>query len=267
MALENITELEKAIGIEEGKLSEMISSEEKHSIDLSSLLIEPKAIYEERLKNIKSDAATMAKEVTIKKIKNAFELEFEGKYEDSLIEAFKKRDETIKGEVIKDPEARYTTLKSDFDKLQSNLQEEINKRTELENGYAKKEKTNKIQNDVFKHIPDSTIVSKSTIIIEANQKGFTFDELDGITVVKDSNGEILKDERTLSPLGIDIWAKSFVTPYLKPLEGGSGKGDTAPPSKAGSFEAFEKEAEKNGWNASQINTEMSKRIKEGSLIL
>lgn len=267
MALENINEIEKAFGIEEGKLKDMITSEEKHSLDLSGILIEPKSIYEERVKNIRESASTMAKEVTIKKIKNEFGLEFEGKYEDNLIEALKKRDENIKSEVIKDPEERFVSLQTDFQKLQSNYQEEIKKREQLENDYKEKEKSTKIKNDVFKHIPDDTIVSKSTILIEANQKGFSFDNIDGVTVIKDSKGEIVKDERTLSPLPIDNWMKSFVTPYLKQVEGGSGRMDDTPPAKAGTYEAFMKEAEKNGWNDTQRNQEMSKRIADKTLVL
>jgi len=159
MALENITELEQAFGLEEGKLAEMITSEEKHSIDLSTLLIEPKAVYEERIANIKTTSSQMAKEIAIKKLKTNLGLEFEGKTEENLIEAVKSKFETIKSEVIKDPEQRYVSLKSDFDKLQGNYTEQVNKVVELESSYAKKEKTAKIQNDVFKFIPENTLVS------------------------------------------------------------------------------------------------------------
>jgi hypothetical protein len=267
MALENINEIEKAFGLEEGKLSEMITSEEKHSINLSELIIEPKSIYEERLTNIKTHSGIMAREIAVKKVRDAFGLDFQGKNEDNLIEALKGRDEQIKSEVIKDPEERYTSLKSDFEKLQGNLNLEIQKRTELETSYSKKEKETKIKNDVYKHIPDNTVVGKSTILLEANEKGYSFDDVDGKTVVKNASGEVIKDERTLSPISIEDWAKTFVTPYLKPVEGGGGGGDDVPPSKAGSFEAFEKEASKNGWTAMQKNTEMAKRIKEGTLSL
>lgn len=267
MALENFSELEQALGFEEGKLSEMINSEEKHSLDLSQFLIEPKSIYDERISNIRASASTMAKETTIKEIKKTLGLEFEGKNETVLIDALKSKFETIKNEVIKDPEERYQTLKADFDKLQNNLREETQKRTDLELSYSKKEKENRIKSDVFKHIPDNTIVSKSTILIEANQKGFIFDDEEGVTVIKDAKGEIIKDERTLSPVSIEDWAKSFISPYLKPVEGGSGKKDDVPPAKAGSFEAFEKEAERQGWNAMQKNSEMARRIKEGTLTL
>ena len=265
MALQNLNEIEKAFGLTDGQLVDMINSEEKHSLDLSELVIEPKSIYEERIKNIKTDSAVMAREVTVKKVRDAFGLEFQGKYEENLIEALKGRDEKIKSEVIKDPEERYTTLKSDFEKLQQNLNAEIQKRSDLELTYTQKQKEDKIKGDLFKHIPDNVIVGKSTILLEAKEKGYSFDEFEGKTVIKDQSGEIIKDERTLSPISVEQWTKSFVTPYLKPIEGGAGKTDDVPPAKAGSLELFEREAEKQGWNAMQKNSEMMKRIKDGTL--
>jgi len=266
MALENIAEIEKAFGLEDGKLSEMFSSEENYKIDIENYLIEPKSIYDERIANIKANASTMAKEVAIKKIKTTFGLEFDGKTEEGLIDALKKRDDVIKSDVIKDPEQRFTTLKADFDKLQGNL---IAKETEFETfktNIEKQSTLNEIKNDFTKHIPDNVLVSKSTIFTEAKEKGFSFEREEGKTVIK-QNGEVLKNEKTLSPIGIDSWVKEFVTPYLKTVDGGSGKKDETPPSKAGSFEAFQKEAEKNDWDASKTNSEMAKRIKDGLLTL
>lgn len=265
MAIANLNEIEKSLGLEEGKLNEMLSSDEEHSIDLSNVLIEPKSIYDERIKNIKDHASNTTREILIKNIKKEFGLEFEGKYENNLIEAFKKRDEIIKNEVIKDPEQRYVSLKTDFEKLQKNLEEAQKERENLEAAFANKEKQSRIQNDLFKVIPDNTLVSKQTILVEANTKGYSFDLQEGITVIKDAKGEIIKDDRTLSPISVEQWAKNFVTPYLKPIEGGNGGSDDTPPSKAGSFEAFEKEAEKKGWTSAEMSMEMSRRIQQGTL--
>lgn len=264
MALENLGEIEKVLGLEDGKFTEMLSSEEKHTIDLSTLLIEPKAIYEERIANLKANSATMAKEVAIKEIKKALGLEFEGKNETVLIDALKSKFETIKSEVVKDPEQRFTTLKTDFEKLQQNL---LAKETEFENfktNITNQQELNEIKNDFTKHIPENVLVSKSTIFTEAKEKGFSFEREDGKTVIK-QNGEVLKDEKTLSPIALESWVKTFVSPYLKGLEGGSGRKDDVPPAKAGSFEAFQKEAEKNSWDATKFNQEMARRVKDGTL--
>ena len=265
--IQNLKELETALGLEEGGFNKMLTSETEDVIDLENILIEPKSVYEERLENIKNHSSNTAREITVKNIKKAFGLEFEGKYEDKLIESLKSRDEIIKNEVVKDPEERFKNLQSDFTKLQSNLQEQITKNSELENSFLQKEKKSKIQTDFFNAIPNELVVSKNTVLIEAEQKGFSFDIQDGITVIKDNAGEVLKNEKTLSPLKIEDWAKDFVTPYIKQPTGGSGRTDDVLPAKAGSFEAFEKEAKTNGWNAEKQNTEMAKRIKDGTLVV
>ena len=66
MALENITELEQTLGLESGKLAELITSEENHRIDLSTKVIVDKTIYDERIANIKKESSTMALEIAIK---------------------------------------------------------------------------------------------------------------------------------------------------------------------------------------------------------
>ena len=110
----------------------------------------------------------------------------------------------------------------------------------------------------------NVLVSKNTIFVEAKEKGYSFEKEEGKVVVK-LNGETPKDEKTLSPISVETFVKNFITPYVGKPEGGNGGGDDVPPSKAGSFEAFEKEAEKAGWTDSERNEIMAKRLKDGSL--
>jgi hypothetical protein len=261
MALENVLEIEKALGIEGGTLTEMITSEEKHKIDLSELLIEKKSIYDERLENIKKETAKTALEMAVKEQRNVLGLEFTGKTMENLVNAIKAKTES---DSKIEPEEKYKSLKTDFEKLQGNLVEKENEFNAFKTNIEKQNLLSEIKNDFTKHIPDNTLVSKSTIFTEAKEKGFSFEREEGKTIVK-QNGEVLKDEKTLSPIDIASWVTNFATPYLAKVEGGSGKGDDAKQYKQGSFESFEKEAIKNGWNDSQKNTEMSKRIKDGTL--
>ncbi|HAH54797.1 MAG TPA: hypothetical protein DCM02_05790 [Flavobacterium sp.] len=261
MALENITEIEQSLGIENGKLLEMITSEESHSIDLSELFIEKKSIYDERISNIKRESVTMAIEIAVKEQRNALGLDFQGKTMDNLVNAIKTK---VESESKIEPEERFKSLKTDFEKLQSNLIEKENEFNQFKTNIEKQNLLSEIKSDFTKHIPDNTLVSKSTIFTEAKEKGFSFEREDGKTVVK-QNGEVLKDERTLSPLDIGTWVTNFSTPYLAKVEGGAGKGDDKAPPTAGSFEAFEKMAQKNGWNDSEKNTQMARMIKDGTL--
>lgn len=265
--LKNQKEIEEKLGLEEGQLSEFINSEEEKEIDLEKVVIEPKDKYEEKIGNIKKQSAEMAKEVTIKKIKKEFSLEFEGKTEENLIEAFKARDEKIKDEVIKDPEQRYTDLKKDFGLLQDKLKTTETEFSTFKTSVDTDKTVNEIKNSFMNSIEGKTTVGKSTIFVEAKEKGYSFEKVEGEIVVKDPKGEIVKND-ALSPLPLKDWVSEFSKPYLvKEAGGGSGEGDDNGEgnAKAGTLEAFEKEAAKAGWDATKKNTEMQARIKAGTL--
>lgn len=263
MALQNITEIETTLGLESGKLIEMINSEEAHSIDLSERVFLTKAAYDERIANIKKESATVAIETAIKEQRNALGLDFQGKTMENLVNAIKAKTES---ESKIEPEEKFKNLKTEFDGLVAKLNE---KDAEFNSFKTKIEQTNllnEIKSEFTKHIPDNVLVSKSTIFTEAKEKGFSFVKEDGNIVIKDANGNVLKDDN-YSPVSVKDWVSTFSTPYLAKAEGGRGEGDKVGEGKAGSFEAFMKESERNGWNASKTNEEMARRISNGTLKL
>lgn len=266
MALENISEIEEALGLETGKLSEYITSEEKHTIDLSPIMIEQKSVYEERISNIKKEEFKHGQEKFFKTVRDAFGLEVTGKTSENLISGLKTYFENEKEKGGAEPEEKYKTLKSDFDKLQNNYTAKETEFTTFKTNIEKHNEANEIKGEFTKHIPANTLVAKNTIFVEAREKGYSFEKEDGKVVVK-LNGEVQKEEKTLSPISVESFVKDFVTPYIGKPEGGSGSEDEVPAGKAGSFEAFEKEAEKAGWDSSEKNEIMAKRLKDGSLKL
>lgn len=264
MALENQAQIEQALGLEEGKLSEMIISEEKHTIDLAPLVIEKKTVYEERISNIKKEEFKHGQDKFFKTVRESFGLDITGKTPENLIEGLKSFVETEKEKGGAEPEEKYKTLKADFDKLQKNFADKETEFTTFKTNIEKQNEANEIKGEFTKHIPANTLVGKNTIYVEAKEKGYSFEKEEGKVVVK-LNGQIQKDEKTLSPISVESFVKDFVTPYVKKADGGSGEEDETPPGKAGSFEAFEEEAKKAGWNSSEKNEIMAKRIKDGSL--
>lgn len=266
MALENQAEIEEALGLETGKLSEYITSEEKHTIDLTALVIDKKEDYETRIKNIKAAEFKHGQDILFKTVRDGFGLDITGKTPENLIEGLKTHIEAEKGKGGAEPKEKYKTLKADFDKLQGNLTTTTTEFANFKTSVEQEKETNEIKLAFTKHIPANTLVAKNTIFVEAREKGYSFEKEDGKVVVK-LNGEVQKDEKTLSPISVESFVKDFVTPYMGKPDGGSGKEDEVPAGKAGSFEAFEKEAEKAGWNDSERNEIMSKRIKDGSLKL
>lgn len=263
MALENIAEIETTLGIESGKLIEMINSEEAFKVDLTEKVFLDKTAYEERIANIRKESATVAIETAVKEQRNNLGLDFQGKTIENLVTAIKSKTES---ENKIEPDEKYKTLKSEFDGLLSKLNE---KDAEFNSFKTKIEQTNtlnEIKGEFTKYIPDNVLVSKSTIFTEAKEKGFSFEKEEGRIVIKDSNGNILKDEN-YSPISVKDWVSTFSTPYLAKAEGGKGEGDNLGEGKAGSFEAFLKESERQGWDAMRKNQEMAKRISNGTLKL
>lgn len=261
MALENITELEQTLGLESGKLQEMITSEENHKIDLSTKVIVDKTIYDERIANIKKESSTMALEIAIKEQRNALGLDFQGKTMENLVNAIKSK---VESESKIEPEEKFKALKTDFEKLQENYNAKETEFTTFKTNIEKQNELNEIKSEFTKHIAGDTLVSKSTIFTEAKEKGYSFEKEDGKIVVK-LNGETQKNNDTLSAITVKEFVTNFSTPYLKTPTGGGGGDDEPDGGKAGSFDAFLKEAEKNGWNATKQNEEMAKRIKDGTL--
>ena len=263
MALENITELEQTLGLESGKLQEMITSEENHKIDLSTKVIVDKTIYDERIANIKKESSIMALEIAVKEQRNALGLDFQGKTMENLVNAIKAK---VESESKIEPEEKFKALKTDFEKLQENYNAKETEFTTFKTNIEKQNELNEIKSEFTKHIAGDTLVSKSTIFTEAKEKGYSFEKEDGKIVVK-LNGETQKNNDTLSAITVKEFVTNFSTPYLKTPTGGAGGDDETNGGKAGSFDAFLKEAEKNGWNATKQNEEMAKRIKDGTLTM
>jgi len=261
MALENIAEIETTLGIESGKLIEMINSEEAFKVDLTEKIFLDKTAYEERIANIKKESATVAIETAVKEQRNNLGLDFQGKTIENLVSAIKLKTES---ENKIEPDEKYKALKSEFDGLVSKLNEKDSEFNSFKSNIEKTNLINEIKGEFTKYIPDNTLVSKSTIFTEAKEKGFSFEKEEGVVVIKDSNGNILKDDN-YSPISVKDWVSNFSTPYLPKVEGGKGANDDLGESKAGSFEAFMKESERQGWNASKQNSEMAKRISNGTL--
>jgi hypothetical protein len=261
MALENIAEIETTLGVESGRLIEMINSEEAFKVDLSEKVFLDKTAYEERIANIRKESAIVAIETAVKEQRNNLGLDFQGKTIENLVSAIKSKTE-LENKI--EPDEKFKTLKSEFDGLVSKLNEKDAEFNSFKTQIEKTNTLNEIKGEFTKYIPDNVLVSKSTIFTEAKEKGFSFEKEEGKIVIKDANGNVLKDDN-YSPISVKDWVSNFSTPYLAKVEGGKGANDDLGEAKAGSFEAFMKESERQGWNAMKQNEEMAKRISNGTL--
>mgnify|MGYP000072533266 FL=1 len=265
MAIENIDIIEQSFGLEKGKLTEMMSSEETHKIDIDNFVIKPKSDYEALLNNLKKESSTAAVEIAVKNARKDLGLEFEGKTMENLLKFYKEKVET---EAKIDPNKKYDTLKSDFDKLQGNLSEWESKYTNLENTYKQKEQLTTINNTLLKSIPDNTTIPKEDVLaIMKARVQFNIGE-DGFEIIG-KDGNPMKNDANRNLITAEEFVSDFIKPYLKEVQGGAGGGDSSNSGKATSFDLFDKRMADKGINvgSERYNDEMSIAMKNGTLKL
>lgn len=272
MALENIDAIEESFGLEKGKLAEMITSEENHTIDLDSFIIKPKSDYDSLLSNIKRDS----NEIGRKELFKALGVDFEGtgahKDVKKSVEFLKKWNGDLVNTAIEeakiDPNKKYDTLNEDFKKVQANLSQWEEKYNTLESTYKQKEQMSTINNTLLKEIPDNTTIDKEDIlaILKAKYK-FNISE-DGFEIIG-NDGKALKNQSNMNLTTANEFMKEFITPYLKTVEGGTGAGDSKGGGKETSLELFNKQMNAKNINiGSEVyNEQLSLAIKNGTLKL
>lgn len=262
MAIENIEQLEKSIGLESGKLAEMISSEENHTIAMDDYVIKSKSDYDSYIENVKKEHGKATLEIAIKNKRKDLGLEFEGKTLDNLLKFY---GEKVEADAKIDPNKKYDTLKTDFEKVQGNLAEWETKYNNLESTYKQKETARTIDASILKEIPENTILPKEDVLALIKAKTqFNIGE-EGLEIIK--NGEIQKSESSRNLTTMNEYMKTFITPYLKEVDGGAGGGDSSGGAKEGSFELFEKQMEAKGINSGSeaYSIALTEGIKKGTI--
>lgn len=260
MAIENINEIEQSLGIESGQLTEMISSEENHKVDLSGLVIKSTADHEALINNIKKEAGVAAVEIAIKNARKDLGLSFEGKTMENLLKAHRGH---VEEEAKIEPNKKYDMLKGDFETLQKKNAEWEEKYTNLEASVKKESQRRKVNSALTSEIPtDQVELSVQDLMAIANSR-YEFGFEDGEFRVS-QGGQVMKNPDNLNPLTAKEFMKDFLKPYYKKVEGGRGgnkPGDPAP----GTLEAFEREMDAKGVSREEFNEILKERIEKGTL--
>jgi len=263
MAIENISEIEQSLGIEAGKLTEMVTSEEKHTVDLSGYVIKSKGDHEAFIGNIKKESGAAAVEIAVKTARKDKGLEFEGKTMANLLKFY---GEKVVADANIEPNKKYDTLKTDYDIRGEKITEWEGKYSKLEGDWNNEKNGRDINNTLLKAIPDNVSIPKEDILAILKSKHQFKNGEDGFEIIG-ADGQPLKNETNRNLVTPGEFMESFIKPYLKQVEGGGGDdddGDDRKP-KAGSYDAFEKEMEKAGITGAKLTMEMQKRIKDGTL--
>jgi hypothetical protein len=265
MAIENLTELEKALRLKEGTLKEAIESEDSSTIEIPQFTTFTEDELSQLKTNIKTEASKAAVEIAVKKAREEHGLEFQGKTMENLANALMDK---VKSEASIEPNEKIDSLMKDNDMLRKSYESAINEKEELQKSFQAKEQERTINDKILSSLPseDNLILPKSDLLtlIKANNDFGVEDT--GIVVKR--NGEILKDHLQ-NPMGIDKALEDFVKPYFKQPEGGAGGGNSRGSGGSMSIDEFTEQMTSQGVqpNSPEFNSAMQDGLKNGTLTL
>lgn len=267
--IKNLKDIETALGLKEGEFKTLYEDAAEKEIDITKLEIIPKDDYATRIANIKKDAGIAAVEIAVKEARTKKGLDFTGKTIDNLLDAFGTK--TLADAKV-EPDKKVAELTTDLATMKGNYEKELQLRTGLETTYKQKDAAQKISSVVMGALPKELILEAADAaeltLRKASAAGITPEISDAGDVVFKKGDQIMKDTN-LVPLKGDVVLKEYYSAFIKPASGGSGGQDNPGQAKAGTMEAFVNEMAKQNVNegSAKFNEEMSKRIKEKTLVL
>ena len=215
------------------------------------------------IENHKKDARKEGLEIAVKQYREEFG--FEGRSIDKLIEAVKSK--TLEDAKI-EPTEQLRKIKTTLEEKETALQSALAKVGEGENAFRSYKNETKLDRQLDGFIPQNTILPKEDIkMIIKNRLKFDFDE-NGNILALDSMGNVIKDTTTANPKEAKDVIDSFFRDnqnYLKPIEGGSGGGDSSTKGKKKSIDDFisDQKEKGNSPNSEAFNTELKTSIEAG----
>lgn len=263
----------KIVEIEKEAVTSMVE-EGEIKVDTEGFVIkttEEQTTYESNFGRTKyEEGKTAGYEMDIKKGKEEFGLEFEGKNILNFGEALKTK---VLADAKVEPNKRILELEGDLEKVRANY-------TTLETGFntfksetTEKETRSKKDTYLLGVIPDQGLkVSKNITLTALKAEGgvditYTEEGKAAVTVF----GEVQKNPTDLTPVD----PKVFIGEKIKALGlvtekgNGRGAGDEDGDDKVGGYDAFEKEMKAKGVDSGsmEFNEEMNKRIADKTLTI
>lgn len=211
---------------------------------------------------------TAGEEMLIKTAKEKNGLDFEGK-------SFEKYDEALKNKIISEanikPNEKITELENKFNTLQESYASLETTHNEYKQGISEKQTRQKKDAEILKYIPKDVIVESDLALMALKQKAgldVEFSE-DGKPILlingQKAQDNVMNDVLITQDAVLD---KLTALNLIAKKEGGRGQGDQVQ-GKKGSYEAFVKEMEANEvpMNSEKFQSELNKRLKDGTLTM
>lgn len=167
-----------------------------------------------------------------------------------------------------EPAEQLKKIKATLDEKETALQNALTKVQEKENEFKTYKNETKISSTLDSLIPENVMLPREDMkLIIKNKLSFDVDE-NGTIIALDSMGNVIKDQTTANPRNVkdvvDNWFKDNQN-YLKPVEGGSGGGDSSGKGGKKSIDDFiEQMREKDiAPNSDAFNAELNKQMEAG----
>lgn len=241
---------------------ELEGNPEEITLDFNGVLRtqEEESVFVE---NHKKDARKEGLEIAVKQYRD--EYGFEGRSIEKLIEAVEKK--TLADAKI-EPAEKLKKVQEKLDEKETALQNALTKVQEKENEFKTYKNETKISSTLDSLIPENVMLPREDMkLIIKNKLSFDVDE-NGNIIALDSMGNVIKDQTTANPRNVkdvvDNWFKDNQN-YLKPIEGGSGGGDSSGKGGKKSIDDFiEQMREKDiAPNSDAFNAELNKQMEAG----
>jgi len=215
------------------------------------------------IENHKKEARKEGLEIAVKQYRDEFG--FEGRSIDKLIEAVQKK--TLEDAKI-EPAEQLKKIKATLDEKETALQNALSKVSEKETEFKSFKNQTKLDSYLDSVIPSNTVLPKEDIkLILKTKLKFDVDENENI-VALDNQGNIIKNTTTANPEDAKKVVASFFKDnqsYLKPVEGGSGAGDSGSKGNKKSLDKFIEEQQAKGvkLNSPEFNETLTKQVEAG----
>lgn len=251
MPIKNIEAIAKLLKIDPAKMLEAAKSEQEVEVELpADLDIMTKSERETREANLKSTNIEAGKEIAIKELKKATNLEFDGKNPDKFIEQFQAK-------VLKDANINVDDKIKERDKtiegLRKNLGDKDNEITSLKTKATQAETDSKLLGLLPKE--RAGILTDQQYLSLIKQE-YELTEHEGKPAVKNlKTGDVVKNATTLVPLEPAEVIKTHFTNAKWVAEegksqqgGGRGAGDSKTTGGISNMKQFKEHAASQGWN-------------------
>lgn len=231
-------ELEQTLGLEDGSLSSANSSEETVKVNLSHLKVFKTEDYTKLQENtaLEHQQALEQKQVYSRKAateedtkfyRDALGLEIAGKTREQLLDAFKVKmlsggDSTKE---LAEMQEKLNAHKTGLDDYKIKFQDQETKYIELENNIKTEKEASFVNSELSKALEsykDKTTLSTDDLSIIYKSKRKLVNSENGIQLFEGENQ--VKDEFK-NPMLLEDDIATFMSPYLKQVEGGRGEGD------------------------------------------